>query len=109
VLELLARLHIREGIPLCVSVMELDRWNGGYYRLPRCAESLRRYRVHAMEVLPQLREILRQPGEGKKDLGKLIADIEASTDSPTLVDLKDFIAQASAKVDTSNNIKKATP
>ena len=64
-LDLLSRLHIREGIPLCVSVMELDRWDGGYYRLPRCRECLVRYGVHAKEVLPQLGEILRRPGEGK--------------------------------------------
>jgi hypothetical protein len=107
-LDLLARLHIREGLPLCVSVMELDRWDGGYYRLPRCKECLLRYGAHAKEVLPQLREILRRPGEGKKDLEKLIADIEASTDSPKLVDLKDFIAHASANGDASNNIKKGT-
>jgi hypothetical protein len=42
----------------------------------------------------------------KEDLDKLIADIETTTDAPTLVDLKDFIAHASANVDTSNNIKK---
>ncbi len=31
-LDLLSRLHIREGMPLCVSVMEVDRWNGGELR-----------------------------------------------------------------------------
>ena len=107
-LDLLSRLHIREGMPLCVSVMDLDRWNGGSGRLPRCAKCLVRYGVHAKELLPQLREILRRPGEGKPELEKLIADIEASTDSPTLVDLKDLIAQASANGDASNNIKKGT-
>ena len=75
---------------------------------PRCGECLIRYGAHVKEVLPQLREILRRPDEGKPELEKLIADIEASTDSPTLVDLKDFIAQASANEDASMNTKKGT-
>jgi hypothetical protein len=37
------------------------------------------------------------------------SDIETTTDSPMLVDLKDFIARASASVDASNNKKKGTP
>jgi hypothetical protein len=106
-LDLLARLHIREGIPLCVSVMELDRWDGG--RVAGCMKTLRQYGVHAKEVLPQLREMSRRAGGRNKDLDKLIADIEASTDSPTLVDLKDFIAHASASGDASTNTKKGTP
>jgi hypothetical protein len=37
------------------------------------------------------------------------AGIETTTDSPTLVDLKDLIARASASVDASNNKKKGKP
>ncbi|MCY3018734.1 MAG: hypothetical protein NTW87_06855, partial [Planctomycetota bacterium] len=106
-LDLLARLHIREGIPLCVSVMELDRWDGG--RVAGCMKTLRQYGVHAKEVLPQLREMSRRAGGKNKDLDKLIADIEASTNAPTLVDLKEFIARASTKGDDSENDKKGTP
>jgi hypothetical protein len=73
---------------------------------PRCRECLIRYGAHAKEVLPQLREILRRPGEGKPGLEKFIAEIEAATDSPTLVDLKGFIDRASAKGDASANSKK---
>jgi hypothetical protein len=104
-LDLLSRLHIREGIPLCVTVMDLDRWNGGWSRLPVCAKCLVSYGTHAKAVLPQLKEILGRPRiEGKEALAKLIADIEASKDTPPLVNLKDFIAKASA--DASNNTKK---
>lgn len=40
---------------------------------------------------------------------KGIAEIEASTNAPTLINLKDFIAaRASANGDTSNNIEKGT-
>jgi len=41
-------------------------------------------------------------------LGKLIGDIEAVTNSPTLVELKDSIAPACANGDASNDTKKGT-
>jgi hypothetical protein len=107
-LDLLSRLHIREGMPLCVSVMEVHRWGVGK-RLPRCLEYLGRYGSHAKEVLPQLREMSRLAGGRNKDLAKLIADIETSTDSPTLVSLKDFAARASTSGDASTNVKKGKP
>ena len=107
-LELLARLHIREGMPLCVSVMEFDRWGSGK-RVPGCMNALRKYGANAKEVLPQLKEISQDAGGGNKDINKLIDDIEASTDAPKLVGLTDFIAHASENVDHSNNIKKGTP
>jgi len=104
-LDLLSRLHVREGIPLCVSVIELDRWGAGD-RIPTCLECLGRYGVHANKVLPQLKEMSRRAGDSSKDIDKLIADIEASTNAPTLVDLKGFIAHASANGDASTYKKK---
>jgi len=68
-------------------------------------KTLRPYGVHAQTVLPQLKEMSRRARGRNKELDKLIADIETATDSPTLVDLKDYIARASASADTSNNIK----
>jgi hypothetical protein len=97
-LDLVSRLHIREGMPLCVSVIEPDRWGQGK-RLPKCLEYLGRYGTHAKAVLPQLRELRREfaktergkePSENMKLLDKSIAAIEASTASPTVVDLKEF-------------------
>ena len=93
-LELVSRLHLREGLPLCVSVIEPNRWGGGK-RLPKCLECLARYGTHAKAVLPQLREIRQNTGklgDSAVQLDKAIAEIEASTVSPTLVDLKEFIA-----------------
>ena len=107
-LALLARLHIREGMALCVSVMELDRWSGGD-RGPACMKSLRQYGVHAKEVLPQLQAMSRRAHDKNQDLDKLIADIEAATDAPTLVSMKEFIAKASASGDGAATLKKATP
>jgi hypothetical protein len=112
-LDLLSRLHIREGMPLCVSVMEPERWGEGD-RIPPCLKCLRRYGVHAKEVLPQLREVARRIPSGMEkryhdSFDKAIAEIEASTDAPTLVDLKDFIARSSASGDRSTNKKKGRP
>jgi hypothetical protein len=112
-LDLLSRLHIREGMPLCVSVTAPDRWGEGD-RIAACLKYLLRYGVHAKEVLPQLRETSRRIPAWMKNryqnsFDKAIAEIEASTDSPPLVDLKDFVARASASGDSSTNTKKGTP
>ena len=50
-LDLLSRLHIREGMDLCVSTIEW-RWGNGYQKR---LEYLKRYGAHAKEVLPALR------------------------------------------------------
>ena len=92
-LDLVSRLHIREGLPLCVSVIELNRWGSGK-RLPKCLEYLARYGVHAREVLPQLREMRRsldRQSDSATLLDKIMAGIEASTASPTVLDLKEFM------------------
>jgi hypothetical protein len=97
-LDLVSRLHIREGIPLCVSVIEPNRWGGGK-RLPKCLECLARYGVHAKAVLPQLQAMRRNLGkqDGSANLlDKAMAEIAASTASPTLLDLKEFTAQPSS-------------
>jgi HEAT repeat protein len=97
-LDLLSRLHIREGIPLCIIVIETDRW-GAEGRMNRCLEYLKRYGAHAQIVLPQLQKMLDEvskPGRrGKIDekvepLQKAIAAISAATEKPTLVDVKNF-------------------
>ena len=97
-LDLVSRLHIREGMPLCVSVIEVNRWGSGK-RLPKCLECLARYGAHAKVVLPQLREMRRnmgKPSDTTALLDKAIAAIEASTDSPTVLDLKEFMAHSPA-------------
>jgi len=91
-LDLVSRLHLREGMPLCLSVVEFKRW-GSARRLQKGMECLARYGVHAKAVLPELREMRRSLKPDDKSSGLLdkgIAVIEAATDSPTLLDLKDF-------------------
>jgi len=96
-LDLLSRLHVREGMPLCVAVIEPDRWGQGR-RLPRCLEYLARYGSHAQEFLPQLRKIREglaagrrgRPSEQMLLLDEVVAEIEASDQSPVLVSGADF-------------------
>jgi hypothetical protein len=101
-LDLVTRLHIREGMRLCVSVIEPDRWGAGN-RMPKCLEYLARYGVHARDVLPQLREMRQDlvKTDRKKEqsdqvqlLDKTLAEIAASKDSPKVLDLKEFTAGA---------------
>jgi hypothetical protein len=96
-LDLLSRLRIREGLPLCVSVIEPDRWGEGT-RLPKCLGFLLRYGPHARSVIPQLKEVRDAMAakrgakalEHAKLIDQTIEKINASGDAPPLVDLKDF-------------------
>jgi len=65
--------------------------------------------LNAKEVLPQLKEMSRHAGGGNKDIDKLVADIDASTDAPPQVELKDFVAGASASGAAPKSPKQATP
>jgi hypothetical protein len=110
-LDILSRRHIHEGMDLCVSTIE---WRWGL-DVPKRMEFLSRYGKNAREVLPRLRELVRElakreaggkPSDSRKALSKAIAAIEASTDEPKLVTLKDFIANASknsSKEENSNH------
>jgi HEAT repeat protein len=100
-LDLVSRLHVREGMPLCISVIELDRWGSGK-RLPKCLEYLGRYGVHAKEILPQLQEMRqnfvktdrkREQSDEVKLLDKAMAEIAASKAEPKVLGLDEFVKQ----------------
>jgi hypothetical protein len=100
-LDLLSRLQIREGIALCISVIEPDRW-GMKDRMKGCLKSLQNYGTHAKDVLPQLREtrsylatIKKVNADTLSEFDKAIAAIESSTTTPTLVSLTEFKARPS--------------
>ncbi len=91
-LDLLSRLHIREGLELGVALIEPDRW-GAERRATACLASLQRYGAHARAVLPRLQEVRAQFVAAKRPLAefdKVIAAIESSTETPTLVSLAEF-------------------
>jgi len=54
--ELLAKHRIREGMPLCIQIMEIDKW-GKKNRITQCLKTLETYHAAAKAVLPQLRQL----------------------------------------------------
>ncbi len=95
-LDLLSRLQIREGMTLCVEVIEPQRW-GERNRTKDCLMYLTRYGAHAKPLLPKLKEtrtylatVKKVPADYLAQFDKLIASIETSESAPTLVNLEDF-------------------
>lgn len=67
-LELMAKLKIEEGMPLCIDLMELDRWGQGK-RIPRCLAALQQYGTAAKSVAPEL-DHLKQHFTKKRSLNE---------------------------------------
>jgi hypothetical protein len=87
-------------MPLCVSVIESDRWGLGK-RFDKCLEYLQRYGSHAQSELPELRKLRRDiaatrnpPADRIKALDEVIDSIESSTSTPTLVSVAQFKSRA---------------
>ncbi|MBI1375359.1 MAG: acetylesterase [Phycisphaera sp.] len=55
-LELFAKHHIREGMPLCLSILDIDEW-GKQDRIKRGLKALEQYGPAAKEMLPQLHQL----------------------------------------------------
>ena len=55
-LELLAKHHVAEGIPLCLETMDIEKW-GKRHRIDRCLKILQEYGGAARPMIPQLREL----------------------------------------------------
>jgi HEAT repeat protein len=94
-LDLLSRLHIREGMALTLQVIEPQRW-GERNRSKACLDYLKRYGKHTQAILPQLADIRAQlvaANKSKQHLAEFdeqVAALSASTETPTLVNLNDF-------------------
>jgi len=95
-LDLLSKNHIKEGLPLCASLMDINR-HGKKDRIPRCLECLARYGSAAKPILPELRQLekdLMAHSEAKKlqahidRLKSLIKSIESDTTAVELRSLK---------------------
>ena len=56
--ELLAKHRIREGMSLCIQIMEIDKW-GKKNRILKCLKTLETYGSAARAVLPELRQLER--------------------------------------------------
>ena len=79
-LEVFATHKIKEGMQLCLEVMEIDKW-GKADRISRCIEILGMYGAAAKPLLPQLRQL-------EKDL---IAHSEAKNLQPKIEELRSLI------------------
>ena len=55
-IAVLAKHRIREGMPLCIQIMEIDKW-GKKNRIAQCLKTLGTYGAAARAVLPQLRQL----------------------------------------------------
>ena len=100
-LELLSKNKIKEGLPLCLEVTEIQKW-GKKNRVLSCLKSLRRYGPASVKtVLPQLKQLEKdvlKHREAKtvlKDSARLIREIieeaETATGKPDFIPLKNFL------------------
>jgi hypothetical protein len=92
-LDLVSKLHIREGMQLCLDVIEPDRWGLGH-RFDGCLASLRRYGGNARELVPALQKLRQAVGKDNVKataIDKLIADLQADTNPPKLQTVAEFI------------------
>lgn len=86
-LDLFAQYRIKEGMPLCIEVMDIDKW-GKHSRIPAALDSLEKYGAAAKEVLPQLRDLEKRiRAHREKSMAKhaervagIIKKLEASPD-----------------------------
>jgi hypothetical protein len=88
-LELLAKYRIKEGMPLCIEVMDIDKW-GKHARIPACLDTLETYGAAAKAVLPELRDLHERIRAHKEKtmakhadrVAEIIRKLEASPDDP---------------------------
>lgn len=105
--ELLAKWHIREGMPLCVEIMSECQW-GRHLVMDRCVKVLEQYGSAAREVLPNLRQAdqtianaqnwaAENKAKDRLTVKDTIAMIEANKTAVTVISAKDFIAHPPEK------------
>jgi HEAT repeat protein len=92
-IQAMARLHIAEGIPLTLMLINLKDW-GKAYIIQISLEVLKEYRGAAKSALPELRKLepafAKMPKEHAK-LVEVIAIIENDPDPPKLTSLHDYL------------------
>ncbi len=97
-LALLAKHHIAEAMPVCIDIMDLERW-GKNRRIMGCLKALERYRGAARPLLPRLAELHQQLLQHREArmlrphaavLGKIIAEIKSDKNPPKLRSIKEL-------------------
>ena len=92
-IEAFARLHIEEGIPLAVMLMNLKDW-GKAYIIQISLDVLKQYRGAAKSSVPALKDLeadLRKTPKEHDKLLNVISIIEKDTSPPKLISLKDAL------------------
>ena len=91
-LDLFARLHIQEGLPLCFETFDLHRW-GQVMRVPARFKTLQAYAGNAKPYLPQLHELRNKwkSGDMRDLLEKTIKVIEEDSNPPCMISLHDLV------------------
>jgi len=92
-IKAMARLHIEEGIPLTLMMMQLKDW-GKAYIVGESLEVLKQYRGSAKSILPELRKLEKEFAKMDKERKKLlevIEIIEKDDDPPKLISLADHL------------------
>jgi hypothetical protein len=87
--DLLARHHIKEGMPLCLDIMDIQKW-GKRDRISRCLKALEAYGGAAKPMLPRLRQL-------EKDL---LAHSEARNLQPEIEQLRSLIEKIDSATGT---------
>ncbi|MEN8864629.1 MAG: DUF6288 domain-containing protein [Akkermansiaceae bacterium] len=87
-LDILAKHRIKEGMPLCFEVMEIQKW-GKAARIPRCLNALASYGGAAKPMLPRLKELEK--------------DLLAHRERRNLQQIIDSVGQLIKKIDSSKN------
>lgn len=97
-LELLAKHHFAEAMPLCIDIMDIERW-GKNGRIMGCLKALQYYGGAAGPLLPRLLELEKQLQHHREAkmlqphselLRKIIAEIKADENPPKLPTIDDL-------------------
>ena len=98
-IQAMARLHIQEGIPLALKMINLKDW-GKAYIISVSVDVLKQYGGAAKSIVPDLKKLESdksiQPEQHKK-LVELIDLIEKDTNPPKLISLKDQLRKEAKK------------
>jgi len=95
-IAILAKHRIREGMPLCIKIMEIDKW-GKKGRITQCLKTIETYGAAAKAILPQIRQLekdLRAHSEARmlapviEQVRALIKKIENATAAVELRSMK---------------------
>jgi hypothetical protein len=88
-IDVLASHRIKEGMPLCIDIMEIEKW-GKRDRIKRCLQTLGKYGAAAKPMLPRLRQLERD----------LLAHREARGLQPQIDQLRSLIKEIESATGT---------